>query len=382
MIFKGLTIVALTMAVAGLSSCGKTNQAAASNVEAKVVEAPDPNIATVPNPAQFPLVMVEMRKTAPEISVNGAVAADVSRNVPVNVLTSGRVVEVRVRLGDTVKKGDLLLRLTSADMSGAISDFQKFQADEKLTKAQLDRSEMLFSRGAVAQKDLEVARDTYEKAQVDTHSASERIRILGGDTQRLSPIIEVRAPVAGTIIEQNVTNAAGVKSLDNSPNLFTIADLSHVWVLCDVYENNLSEIHLGDRASIQLNAYPDRHLEGRVSNISSLLDPATRSVKVRVDLPNAAGLLRPNMFATVNFTSQSTQSRMAVPVGAILRLQDRDWVYVKGNDKEFKRTEVQALPAGAGGVQEILSGVRPGDRVVANALQFSRAVENEKEEGQ
>lgn len=382
MIFKGLTIVALTMAVAGLSSCGKTNQAAASNVEAKVVEAPDPNIATVPNPAQFPLVMVEMRKTAPEISVNGAVAADVSRNVPVNVLTSGRVVEVRVRLGDTVKKGDLLLRLTSADMSGAISDFQKFQADEKLTKAQLDRSEMLFSRGAVAQKDLEVARDTYEKAQVDTHSASERIRILGGDTQRLSPIIEVRAPVAGTIIEQNVTNAAGVKSLDNSPNLFTIADLSHVWVLCDVYENNLSEIHLGDRASIQLNAYPDRHLEGRVSNISSLLDPATRSVKVRVDLPNAAGLLRPNMFATVNFTSQSTQSRMAVPVGAILRLQDRDWVYVKGNDKEFKRTEVQALPAGPGGVQEILSGVRPGDRVVANALQFSRAVENEKEEGQ
>jgi cobalt-zinc-cadmium efflux system membrane fusion protein len=205
---------------------------------------------------------------------------------------------------------------------------------------------------------------------------------LGGDLQHLSPIIEVRAPVTGTIIEQNVTNAAGVKSLDNSPNLFTIADLSHVWVLCDVYENNLAEIHLGDRASVQLNAYPDKHLEGRVSNISSLLDPATRTAKVRVDLPNASGLLRPNMFATVSFTSQTTQARMAVPVSAILRLQDRDWVYVKRSDKDFRRTEVQALPAGAGGVQEILAGVQPGDRIVANALQFSRAVENEKEEGQ
>ena len=190
------------------------------------------------------------------------VAPDVSRNVPVVSLTGGRVVEVRARLGDEVQKGQLLLTVTSPDMSGAISDYQKFQADENLARTQLERSQILYSHGAVAQKDLQVAEDAYAKARVDTRTAAQRIEILGGDLNHLVPLVEIRAPVSGTIIEQNVTNAAGVKSLDNSPNLFTIADLSHVWVLCDVYENNLSQVHLGDKASVQLNAYPDRRLEG------------------------------------------------------------------------------------------------------------------------
>jgi cobalt-zinc-cadmium efflux system membrane fusion protein len=181
-------------------------------------------------------------------------------------------------------------------------------------------------------------------------------------------------------VEQNVTNAAGVKSPDNSPNLYTIADLSRVWMLCDVYENNLSQVHLGDHAAVTLNAYPNRKIDGRISNISSLLDPTTRTAKVRIDLPNPGGLMKPNMFGTVLFVSQSDKTRMAVPESAILRLQDRDWVFVKLNAKQFRRTEVQGLPAGQDGYQEILAGVQPGAQLAANALQFSRAVENQAEQ--
>jgi membrane fusion protein, heavy metal efflux system len=352
-----------------------------NDAPAKVEQAPDPNAVTIEHPELFSLVRVEMRKVQNELSVTGQVAPDVSRNVPVVALTSGRVVDVRVRLGDDVKKGDLLLTMTSPDMSGAISDYQKFVADERLARTQLERQQLLYDKGAVAQKDLQVAEDTEQKAKVDMQTAAERIRILGGDINHLTPLIEIRAPVSGTLIEQNVTAAAGVKSLDNSPNLFTIADLSRVWVLCDVYENNLSQVHLGDRASIQLNAYPDRKLEGRVSNIGSLLDPNTRTAKVRIDLPNPNRLMRPNMFATVVFVSPGSQNRMTVPVSAILRLQDRDWVFVQQSPKRFRRTEVQTLSATAA-YQQILSGVQPGDTVAANALQFSRAIENQQEQSQ
>ena len=143
-------------------------------------------------------------------------------------------------------------------------------------------------------------------------------------------------------------------------------------MLCDVYENNLAQVHTGDRAEIELNAYPDRRFEGRVANISKLLDPNTRTAKVRIELSNAKGILRPNMFAVVHFVSQGFQSRAVVPASAVLRLQDRDWVFIKLSENQFRRTEVQAGPAHPDGMQQILTGVRAGDQVVANALQFDR----------
>jgi membrane fusion protein, heavy metal efflux system len=290
------------------------------------------------------------------------------------------VVDIRARLGDDVQKGQLLLTMTSPDMAQAISDLQKFRANETLTKTQLDRAQLLNSHGVMAQKDLEVAQDAYNKAKIDTRTAEEHIRILGGDLQRLSSQIEIYAPMAGTIIEQNVTSAAGIKSQDNSPNLFTIADLSNVWVLCDVFENDLARVRVGDRADIELNAYPDRRLTGRVANISKLLDPNTRAAKVRIELTNEAGILRPNMFATAHFVSQGTETRTVIPSTAVLRLQDRDWVFVKVNDKQFRRTEVHAGPVNPDKTQQVLSGLKVGDQVVSDALMFDREVQKSTEQ--
>lgn len=376
------TTIACATLIALLFVAGCSHQVVDAKVDdtVKVREAPDPNIATIDHPELFPVVSVELRQSPQELSVNGVVAPDVSRTVPVNAMSSGRVVEVRARLGDYVRKGQVLLTLTSPDLASAISDHRKAVADELLARRQLERSQDLFEHGATAQKDLQIAEDAEDKAKVDVQTTAEHIRILGGDANASMPIIELRAPVSGTIVEQNVTTAAGVKSLDNSPNLFTIADLSHVWMLCDVYENDLAKVRLGEPAVVTLNAYPDHKIQGRISNISSLLDPNTRTAKVRIDLANSGDLMKPNMFGTVVFTSQGNKPRLAVPAGAVLRLQDRDWVFVKLNDKQFRRTEVQGLPAGADGYQQIVAGVNPGDQVAANALQFSRAIENAQEQ--
>jgi cobalt-zinc-cadmium efflux system membrane fusion protein len=344
-----------------------------------VEKAPDRNLITMEKAERFAVAQAATRREADQILANGVVAADVSRTYAVNALTSGRVMDVRVRLGDEVEKGQLMLSLTSPDMAQAIADLQRFRAAEAYAKIQLDRGQLLLSKGAAPQKDVDAAQDTYNRAKIDTETAREHIRILGGDADHLSPVIEVHAPVAGTVIEQNVTMAAGLKSLDNAPNLFTIADLSSLWILCDVYENDLAHVQVGDQATLELNAYQNRSFRGKVTNISKLLDPATRAAKVRIELANDSGLLRPNMFVTAHFTAQSATTRTVIPSTAILRLQDRDWVFLKVGDKQFRRTEVEAGPVNPDKTQQVLSGVKPGDVVVTDALMFDREVQTSQQ---
>jgi cobalt-zinc-cadmium efflux system membrane fusion protein len=374
-----LMFFAVSAGLAAMAGCSSQKVDAVSNTApvVKVEQAPDPNLILVDKPGRFPLVTAAARAEVSELIANGSVAPDVSRTVPVNALSAGRVIDVHARLGDDVQKGQLLLTINSADMSQAFSDYKKFQADEALAKTQSERAQLLFSHGALAQKELDVAVETYEKAKVDTQTALDRIRILGGDPQHPSSVIEVRAPVSGTIVEQNVTPAAGVKSLDNSPNLFTIADLSQVWIICDVYENDLAQVHVGDRAQIELNAYLNRKLSGRITNIGKLLDPTTRSAKVRIELSNEHGLLRPNMFATVHFQSQGSQMRTIVPASAVLRLQDRDWVFVKGEGSQFRRREVHSGTVNSDGTEQVLSGLSAGEQVARDALLFDRDAKKE-----
>lgn len=368
-------LLVISLLLTGAVGCNKQEQAktAQDPGPSKVEPARDLTIVQVEHPELFQLVEATSEKAAEELQVNGAVFPDVSRNVPVNALTGGRVVEARARLFDDVQKGQLLLRMVSPDLNQALSDLRKFKADELLSKRQLERAQLLYSKGAIAEKDLQAAEDTDVKAKVDVQTALDRIQLLGGDPKTLTPYIDVVAPVSGTIVEQNVTTAAGVKTPDNSPNLFTIADLSKVWVLCDVYENNLSQVRVGDFADVRLNAYPDRVFRGRVGNIANVLDPNTRSAKVRLELDNSSHLFKPGMFATATFRSQSIKSRVLVPSSALLRLHDRDWIYVPiENGKRFRLIEVQAGPQKTGtGLQEVIKGVSAGDKVVKGALELS-----------
>lgn len=363
-----------------LAGCGRESKVDAEAVgtsSAKIEEVQGQNLVVVDNPEAFQLATVESRRAGTELKVNGVVAPDVSRTVPVLSLAGGRVVEIRARLGDDVSKGQVLLVINSPDVAMAFSDYQKFQADELLARRQLDRSKSLYDKGAIARKDLEAAEDAEQKAKVDLATSAERIRVLGADLNRPSPLLEVRAPTSGTIVEQNITAGTGVRSMDSSPNLFTIADLSRVWVLCDVYENDLAQVRLGDFAEVRLNAFPERTFRGRISNISRVLDPATRTAKVRLELENPGKLMRAGMFATATFRSQAERPVNVVPSTAVLRLHDKDWVFKPEGGKRFRRVEIQAGPVQPDGHQEVQSGLSPGDKIVANALQFSNTVENQ-----
>jgi cobalt-zinc-cadmium efflux system membrane fusion protein len=201
-------------------------------------------------------------------------------------------------------------------------------------------------------------------------TAIERLRVLGADKDHPTAVVDVVAPVSGVITDQQVTAASGTQGL-GSPNAFTISDLSRVWVLCDVYENDLATVNVGEDAEIRLNAYPSIVLKGRISNIGAILDPNIRSAKVRVEVENP-GMMRLGMFVQAKFHGQA-QVRGAVPASAILHLHDRDWVYVPQDAHTFRRVEVRSGPIIPSGRQEIVSGLRPGDRVVANALLLETA---------
>ena len=365
----------LLLLVTGLT-VGCSHQSESATQQSTTIEqVGDANDVSVPHPDQFPVVPVESRKLAREIHVNGVVSPDITRSVPVLSLAGGRVVEIRSRLGDEVKKGQVLLLIHSPDLASAFSDYHKFAADEQLAHKQLERAQLLFSRGGIAQRDLEAAQDAETKAKVDLSTAEDRLRLLGADIKNPSPILPVRAPISGTIIEQNITSGTGVRSLDNSPNLFTIADMSHMWVLCDVYEDMLPSVNVGDIATIRLNAYPDRQFEGRVGNISRVLDPATRAAKVRIELNNPQKIMRAGMFVTAWFQSRSTKETAVIPTSAVIRLHDRDWVYRPDGSNRFRRVEVQLGQTLPDRLQEVIAGLRPGDKVVTNALQLSSAAE-------
>jgi membrane fusion protein, heavy metal efflux system len=373
-ILAGCLCVSVAGILAGCGAKAQSDPAAEAPPAVEVEHEGDGNLFNVDHPEQFPLATAVERDATPELNVTGVVTADVSKNVPVISLASGRVVDIRARLGDQVSKGQLLMRVQSADIATAFADYRHALADQTLATAQLDRSQVLFDKGATAQKDLEVARDAEAKAKVDVETAQERLKVLGADFNNPTSIIDITAPVSGVIIEQNVTNAGGVKTLDNSPNLFTIADLSSVWIMCDVYENDLANVHLGEFADVRLNAYPGRVFRGRISNISPTLDPNLRTAKVRLEMANP-GLMRFGMFGAAIFHGQQQQKRAVAPASAILHLHDRDWVYVPAGGKTFRRVEVVGGNMLPDNMQEILSGLKPGEAVVRNALVLQNAAE-------
>jgi len=327
----------------------------------------------VDHPEQFPLATAGEHVAAPELNVTGVVYPDVSRQVPVPSLASGRIVEIDARLGDEVNKGQLLFKVRSTDISGAFSDYRQAVKNAQLAKVQLDRANILFEHGAIPKSAQEIAQNAADDAQVVLDTAREHLQVLGADPDHPTSIVEVFAPVSGTITDQQITDQSGVQAL-TPPNPFTVSDMLRVWIVCDVWENNMAQVHIGEYADIHLVAYPERVLKGRISNILPIVDPNIRTAKVRLEVENP-GLMRVGMFVTATFHGETRERRATVPATAILHLHDREWVYTPlGNDR-FRRQEVVAGSMLPDNMQEIVSGLKPGDQVVAGALVFQSTVE-------
>jgi cobalt-zinc-cadmium efflux system membrane fusion protein len=373
----GLAATACLAACALLAGCGETkaDPKAEAPPRVAVVADLDANNFKVEHPEQFPLFTAVERKASPALNVTGVVQPDISRAVPVISVAAGRVVEIKARLGDTVKRGQLLLRVQSNDVAGAYQNYRKAENDERLARIQLERAQTLYDKGAIAKSALEQADGTEQDAKADLDAALEQLKTLGIDKDHPSGIVNIVAPISGVITDQQVTNASGVQGL-GSPNPFTISDLSYVWIICDVYENDLDAVHTGEFADIRLSAYPNQVLKGRIDNILPVLDPSIHTAKVRLEVANP-GMMRVGMFVTATFYGKHPETRASIPASAILHLHDREWVYapVPQSAGHFRRLEVVTGSMLPGNMQEVISGIRPGDPVVTNALVLQNTLE-------
>ena len=337
----------------------------------------DPSLVQVKNPEAFRLAPVTSYQAPSKLNATGTVAPDISRTIPVISIASGRVLAVHARIGDFVKKGQLLMEVQSNDAATAVSAYLKAVNDEHLTQAQLDRSKLLHDKGAIPTTQLEIAQNAEDDAKAALTAAEQQLHVLGVDKNHPSDSVKIYSPTSGYIITQNVTDAAAAGvTYGGTSTAFTIADLSHVWVVCDVYENDLSSVKLGQKAEIHLTSYPDRTFTGTINDIGAVLDPSLHTAKVRIQVENPGMLLRIGMFATATFYGKTIQAHPAVPATAILHLHDRDWVYVPAPGQgNFRRVAVAGGDMLPGGMQELKSGMDVGQQVVANALTLQNTVD-------
>lgn len=369
--FAGFVVVSLALTACGNKFDPASGAAAAPQVE----EVGNAGVVTVDHPNDFQVVAAGRIEAPRRLNVTGSVFPDINQEVPVISLASGRVVDVRVTLDQNVSKGQLMMQVQSPDVTNAFDAYLKAVNDEALANKEYVRAKVLYSHGATSQAVLEQAQNAEDDARADLDAANRQLNTLGIDKNHPSDVVDVYAPISGVIVAQNVTAAAAAgMTYAGSATAFTIANLSHVWVICDVYENDLPQVRLGQEARISLSAYPGRVFTGRVSDIGPVLDPTIRTAKVRIEVPNP-GMLRLGMFVTATLIAQTKEVHATVPADAILHLHDQDWVYVPAGGNHFRRVAVQAGDMLPGGNQEILSGITPGQQVVRSVLQLESVLE-------
>jgi cobalt-zinc-cadmium efflux system membrane fusion protein len=375
---KHMVVVAAALSLGLLSGCSseKHDPAAQAPPSAQVEEEGGATLVTVDHPDRFPVVAAAQYASTSTLNVTGTVSPDISRTIPVVSIASGRVVAIHTQIGAPVKKGQLLMEVQSTDISNAFGQYLKTVNDERLARIQDERATLLYDKGAIAKSQMEIADAGEQDAKTELTAAEQQLHFLGVDPAHPSLTAKVYSPATGVVIAQNVTNAAATGvTYAGSSTAFTIADLSQVWIICDVYENDLPMVHVGQTADIRLNAYPDHVVTGTIGEIDAVLDPAIRTAKVRIQVPNPERLMRIGMFATATFHGRKPEEHTSVPATAILHLHDRDWVYVPAGDGKFKRVGVVGGAMIAGGMQEVTSGLAAGQQVVSNALELQNTVD-------
>jgi len=374
--------LAAPLLLVAFSLSGCKHEAAPESAEAppatQVEEVGGSNLVHVDGAGRFSLVQASTQPVRSKLQVTGSVNPDVSREIPVLSLANGRVIALHVGLGDYVHKGQLVMEVQSPDVSTAFDAYLKAVNDEHLTTVTLDRDKLLFDKGAIPKSQLEAAQDGEDDAKADLIAAEQQLKILGVDKNHPTENVRIYAPASGVIIAQNTTasGAAGI-TYAGATGSFTIADLSHVWVICDVYENDLANVHLGQHADIQLNAFPGKTFSGTISDIGAQLDPSLRTAKVRIQVENPQHLLRIGMFATGTLEGSHAEQETAVPAGAILQLHDRSYVFEPAGDGTFKRIQVKIGETLPGNLIEVTAGVEPGQQVVNNALDLENTVDQQ-----
>jgi membrane fusion protein, heavy metal efflux system len=314
------------------------------------------------------IAMAEKKRLPGAISATGKVEANADRMAHVSPRISGKVVGVKASLGDSVSAGQTLATLDSVELGEAINHYQQAKTKLALAQSNMDRIKVLVEKKIAARKEILQAETEFKTAQAELHADSERLSLYGLSVSEIkgsghkNPLLPVRSPFGGVITEKHAI--VGELS-DPSKSLYTVADLSSVWIMVDVNEKDLAKVKRGQAARVAVGAFPDLKLKGRVTYIADVVDPTTRTVKARVEVANPGRKLKPEMFATVELAlAADAPPVLAVPEEALQELDGKKVVFVAGNDGEFEAREVQ-LGRSAGGMVEIVSGLDVGDKYAA-----------------
>lgn len=311
---------------------------------------------------------VGLKPATREIAISGKVQYDEDRLSRISSPIVGRTVEIKVKLGEQVRQGDILMTIDSADISSAYADYFKSRSDLAFSQKAFDLAKDLYESKAIARKDLQQANNEYLKAETEFNRTRSRLLSLHVQEKELDhqPALQSRfylkSPLAGTIIEKNVTLGQTVGS-DPAQNLFTVADLSTVAVVGEIFEKDISEVELDQEISITVDAYPDQVFHGKINYIGDLVDPVSRTIKIRGKVANPGRKLKPEMFARISIEAGDQEKGISIPQSALFNEGKEQFVFVATSGQTFRRSNV-TLGAQTGREAHVVKGLNVGDRVV------------------
>lgn len=360
--------------IALLSGCSSSTSPSASGGTASAQGVPSSSATEYLAPDTKGIQTVTVEKTAvPDyLDLPAHIEADPTRVVHVYPPIGGRIVEMQVRPWDHVAKGQPLALIESADLSRAVADYHKALADNAVKQAQLNRAKDLYEHNAIAEKDYQQAQADALSSQADLTAAREQIRVFGVDPDHATSQLSVVAPRSGVILDVGASPGEYSKSLDAPEPLCTVADIGTIWAIGDIYESDLTAAKRGQDATVTLSAYPGQHWSGRVSVVSDAVDPATRTLHVRVTLANPGERIKPQMFGTIRLTRSVAQAILA-PASAVIREGNAAYVFVATSQGRYQRRSV-TLGRTFGDSIEIVKGLNPGETIVAEDPLLLRAV--------
>jgi cobalt-zinc-cadmium efflux system membrane fusion protein len=356
-----------------LAGCSSSKSQSATGGTAAAQTAPSSSATEYVATDSKGIQTVTVQKTAvPEyLDLPAHIEADPTRVVHVYPPIGGRIVEMKVRPWDHVAKGQPLALIESADLSRSVADYHKALADNEVKQKELARAKDLYEHNAIAEKDYQQAQADALSSQADLGAARDQIRVFGADPDHATSQLSVVAPRAGVILDVSGASGEYSKSLDAPDPLCTIADISTIWADGDIYESDLTAAKPGQEAMVTLSAYPGQHWSGRVSVVSDAVDPATRTLHVRITLANPGERIKPQMFGSIRLTRSVAQS-ILVPAAAVVREGDNSYVFVAKGSGRYQRRSV-ALGRAFGNSLEITKGLAPGETIVSEDPLLLRA---------
>jgi cobalt-zinc-cadmium efflux system membrane fusion protein len=326
---------------------------------------------SAPQKSPVEVTTVHPQSVTDRLDLAARVTPDPTRVVHVYSQVTGRLVELFVRPGQEVEKGQTIATMQSSDISAARADYDKATIEVARTGHQLDRAKLLLQHEVMAQRDYDDIEAADRAAHAELTRSIQRIKMLGFSPEGSSDTVALRAPISGAVLEIGTAGGEMQRSLDNATPIATIANLDSVWILGDVFERDLSTIRAAQSVDVTFPAYPGETLHGPISNISDAIDPNSRTLKVRVVMPNRQHRLKPEMFATLS-VARMTAQQFILPTTAVIHEGTASYVFLETTPGKYEQHQVTT-----GAIRDqtvvVSTGLKDGDRVVTTGAALLRA---------